>query len=499
MTTATLTRHDVEREKARRLLLYFLGFGRIQEPVLPNVSGSGGAIPFEMWPHLKEFAEDLLQYRLLVKGKARQLGFTWLVAAYLDWLCDYSPGTDGLWLSKSEPDAAEGLGRVATWHELMPPHLVTPWARPPASLTLEYANGSHLVAMASTENAGRGRAFSVVVQDEADYHPHLAENFAAVKPTIDSGGQLIMLSSMDKGRVDSLFRNIIRGAPGNGWHLSFTGWQARPGRDQAWYEQTKANVPASAGMSPELYMEQEYPGTIEEMLAPSRALAYFDVDSLNVALLETMPARETVGALSVWRKAVVGGKYILGADTAWGVTGSYNCAAVFDWQTNEQMAELHGRLHPQEMAYEVWQLHKAYNHAYMGVERAGEGQERDGDSVVVADKLVELLKECGCHGRLYYSDHDSPRPERPGWQTDARSRPVMLGEFREAMRNRQVVLRSRPGVAEMLSFIRNEKGRPEASKGAFDDRVVTYAIAWAIRGFARFSVSQKPVLLVNRW
>jgi len=207
-------------------------------------------------------------------------------------------------------------------------------------------------------------------------------------------------------------------------------------------------------------------------------------------MLDTMPARETTGSLSVWRKAVVAGKYILAADTAWGVSGSYNCAAVFDWQTNEQMAELHGRLHPQEMAYEIFQLHKAYNHAYIGVERAGDGAERDGDSVVVVDKLVELLKECSCHGRLFYSDHDSPVPSKPGWQTNARTRPVMLGEFREAMRSRQVIIRSRFGIGEMLSFVRNDKGRPEASKGAFDDRVITYAIAWAIRGHARFSVAQ---------
>ena len=503
MTTATLTGvtwQDVERELCRKAFLKFLARGRIQEPVLPNVPGSGGVISFEMWPHLVEFANDLTTYRLVVKGKARQLGFTWDVAAYLDWLGSYFPGTDGLWLSKSESDAVEGLSRVETWHRLMQPHLVTPWEKPPTSLSLSYANGSRLTAMASTENAGRGRAFSVVVQDEADYHPHLAENFAAVKPTIDAGGQLIMLSSMDKRKVDSLFRNIIRGAPENGWHKSFTGWSARPGRDQAWYERTKANVPASAGMSPELYMEQEYPASEEEMLAPSRAVAYFDVDALNAAMLETMPARETVGALSTWRKAVVGGKYILGADTAWGVTGSYNCAAVFDWQTNEQMAELHGRLHPQEMAYEIWMLHKAYNHAYMGIERAGEGQERDGDSVVVVDKVVELLKGCGCFERLYYADHKSPKPERPGWQTDAKTRPVMLGEFREAMRNRQVIVRSRPGMAEMLSFIRNEKGKMEAAQGAHDDRVITYAIAWAMRSEARFSANGgKPAQYVNRW
>ena len=101
------TRDDIERELCRRLFPDFLARVRIQEPPAPGVPGSGGVIPFQPWPHLMEFAQDLLRYRLIAKLKARQLGFTWEVAAYLDWLCNYYPGSDWLWLSKSEPDAAE--------------------------------------------------------------------------------------------------------------------------------------------------------------------------------------------------------------------------------------------------------------------------------------------------------------------------------------------------------------------------------------------------------
>ena len=134
-------------------------------------------------------------------------------------------------------------------------------------------------------------------------------------------------------------------------------------------------------------------------------------------------------------------------------------------------------------------LHEAYNHAYMGLERAGEGQERDGDSVVVVDKVVQLLEQCSCRNRLYYHDHESTHPETPGWQTDGKSRPVMLAEYAEAIRNRLNIVRSRGGISEMLSFIRNEQGRPQAAKGAHDDRVMAYALAWQMRKFAHFSMS----------
>lgn len=485
---ATITRQDVEQELCRRSFPDFLDHVSIQEPPSPLVAGSGGVIPFEKWPHLLEMAGILTSCPLDLFLKARQVGATWLVAAYLAWLCIYRQGTDGLLLSKTEDDAVDFLARVRLALQLLPAHLSESFAKPPTSLSLTLANGSRLAAMAATEDAGRGHVYSVIAQDEADFHPYLDTNYLAVKPTIDAGGQLIMLSTVNKRKMLTLFKSLFRGSPDNGWQSLFIPYSARPGRDEAWRERMRREAPVTSDLSPALYMEQEYPASVEEALAPSKVLAYFDGQVLRDMLAQDAkePRQGLRGMLSIWRAPVVAGKYVLGADTAWGVTGSYSCASVLDWTTGEQMAELHGRLHPDEMAQECVNLHRLYNHAYMGLERAGEGQERDGESVVVVDKVVELLKSCECKGRLFYHDHDKDKPVVAGWQTDTRSRPVMLGELAEAVRNRHIVLHSRQGIGEMMSFIRNEKGRPEASEGAYDDRVMTYAVAWQMRKWARF-------------
>jgi len=223
----------------------------------------------------------------------------------------------------------------------------------------------------------------------------------------------------------------------------------------------------------------------------ARQTSYFDVDAMTAMLDDCMEPREMVrGLISLWRKPVVAGRYILGADTAWGKTGSFGCAAVSDFVTGEQVAELHGRPHPDDMAQECFNLHVMYNHAYTGLEIAGDGQERDGESVVVVDKVVELFKQCGsqCRDKLFYADYNAAKPSKPGWQTDGKTRPPMLGELAEAVRNRQMVVRSRAGVGEMMTFIRNEKGRAEAAPGAYDDRVMAYAIMWKMRKYAKFSI-----------
>jgi len=478
MTTLTITRQDVERELCRRSLLDFLAWVRIPDP---PPAGTGVAA-FEMWPHilrLHEAAEAVAPGGVLAVLKARKLGVTSYFEARFLHQALYRPGAVLPVISQGEKEAVKIIADCRFIWEHLPDHLRSDLTAD-NSEALGFRGGGAIQAFPATAKAGRSYTGTEILFDEADFHETFEASYNALLPLVqDTGGKVFLVSTANPDTVDSTFRQLYRRSPVR----FFIGYYDRPGRTEQTYAASRALS------SDDARFEKENPKSEEEALAPPRARAYFEIDSLNAAMLDTMPARETIGALSIWRRAVVAGRYILAADTAWGVTGSYNCAAVFDWQTNEQMAELHGRLHPEEMAFEIWQLHKSYNHAFMGIERAGEGQERDGDSVVVVDKVVELLKGCGCFGRLFYSDFGAEKPERPGWQTDARSRPVMLGEFREAMRNRQVIIRSRPGVAEMLSFVRNEKGRPEASKGAFDDRVVTYSMGWQMRKYANYSVS----------
>ena len=49
-------------------------------------------------------------------------------------------------------------------------------------------------------------------------------------------------------------------------------------------------------------------------------------------------------------------------------------------------------------------------------------------------------------------------------------------------------MNDRTTLEEMLTFVRNEKLRPEAEEGAHDDCVMALAIAWYIRGQQRMTV-----------
>lgn len=69
--------------------------------------------PFNLWPAQEEAVESLLNHRLNVLLKARQLGFSWLVLAIASWLLRCWTGRTVIMLSRTEEEAKELIRRLA--------------------------------------------------------------------------------------------------------------------------------------------------------------------------------------------------------------------------------------------------------------------------------------------------------------------------------------------------------------------------------------------------
>lgn len=94
-----------------------------------------------------------------------------------------------------------------------------------------------------------------------------SEVYTALKPTIDGGGALIVLSTAN-GTANLFYDMCQRAQQGLGrFAFRFLPWHARPGRDAAWYAATEADAVDSA------LMKQEYPAT------PDEAFEATDVDT----------------------------------------------------------------------------------------------------------------------------------------------------------------------------------------------------------------------------
>jgi hypothetical protein len=465
MTTDVITKLDIERALATRNFEDFLDYVRILEP-----PPGRGVIPFEKWPHLVETIDILDDERLLVILKARQVGISWLLAAYALWTAIYHRGAVVLELSQTEKVATALLGKCKTILSLLPPHLQTQVGQDSLTEMSFPDMQSKITALPSTESAGRSETATLVIQDEADYHAYLEANYAAVKPTIDAGGQLIMASTSNKRVATSLFKELYRGAPENGWKGQFIGWSARPGRDDGWLQGIRDNVPATLDMNPDLYMEQEYPATADEALAPSRVLSAFDPDILKLMQDDVRKPISKLGSANIYQRYAVGKKYAAGTDTSHGTGGDDAVTVIVDIMTGYVVADIQSSvMSPEDLAFQSVKLLEAYQNPIWAIE--------DNDWGIVTIRKAEELE----YKQLYERANN-----KVGWHTDERTRTVLWGDLIEAINSRLLAIPSTNGLSQFVSVIRNpdKGGRIEAMSGTHDDYPMAVGIAWQMRNEA---------------
>lgn len=222
--------------------------------------GESGTMPFHLWPAQRGLLEDIVNERMLLILKARQLGISWLSDAYALWLCLLRPGRLVLIFSKSQDEANEMLRRVSVMYQRLPDSLraALPQLTRENTGEIGWANGSRVKSMPATKTSGRSFTASLVILDEFAFVQWPKELYTALKPTIDAGGQLIILSTAN-GTGNLFYELVERARKGVGrFAFRFLDWRARPGRDDAWYAATAADSVQSS------LMGQEYPETADE-------------------------------------------------------------------------------------------------------------------------------------------------------------------------------------------------------------------------------------------
>lgn len=189
--------------------------------------------------------------------------------------------------------------------------------------------------------------------------------------------------------------------------------------------------------------------------------------------------------LEVWEHPVLKGEkdpedgaYVVAADVAHGerntfTKGDYHVIQVFNHRTREQVAIHESRMDIHELPLWVLQIALYYNNAWLAPEVNDAG-------IVV----VEALQKDYRYGRMYrrkrYGAMRDDMEDKPGWKTDAQSKPVMEATFGQALRDEIHGLRDLRTAKQLSTYIINEKGKHEAQSGEHDDRLIAAMIAWQV-------------------
>jgi len=439
-------------------------------------------LPFDLWPAQVDFLNRLINEKLIVALKARQLGFTWVVVAYIVWQMRFHPEVTALIFSKTDSEAMDILDkRIRGMNDRLPV-----WMRAKAKPgndskhEVELVNGSTAKAFPTT--GGRSYTGSIVLADEADWMPDLNRLMSAVEPAIDAGVQMILMSTSDKSKPESPFKAIYGAAKkGENSYVSvFYPWSARPERTPEWYEKIRKNILARTGANDDLF--QEYPATDVEALSPRSLDKRFPYDWLKNCYQEwqevivgdgrprisvagfgaqmTTVLGPAIPGLVVYKPPEPGRKYAIGIDTAEGnPTSDDSAATVLDRETGEEVANLVGKIEPAVQADYCDQLGKWYNNAPLMVERNNHGH-----------AVLLWLRDNSKLQRLNGPD------EKEGWSETSKSKALLLAGAADCFRNGETTIHSFTTFMQLVSV---EGSTLRAPEGQYDDRAMSYCLAIA--------------------
>ena len=172
-------------------------------------------IPFRLWPAQARALKTMQIERLVVILKARQLGITWLVLGFALWLMLFQPSAVVLLFSRRDDESIALLGdeRLKGMYSRLPGWMQARAVNIDNGHVWALSNGS--VARAFPTSAGDSYTASLVICDEFDLVDNQGALMNAVKPTIDGGGKMILLSRSENKRPQSDFKKTYIAAKEN--------------------------------------------------------------------------------------------------------------------------------------------------------------------------------------------------------------------------------------------------------------------------------------------
>jgi len=197
----------------------------------------------------------------------------------------------------------------------------------------------------------------------------------------------------------------------------------------------------------------------------------YDYDGLKISNIKWVPDRN--GYIRIYQlpntPAVT--KYCIGGDTA-GEGSDCFTAHVLDARTGVQVAALKHQFDADQYTKQMYCLGMYYKNALIGIEA-------NFDSFPIME--LQRLGYMNQYVRESQDTYTGKTEKRFGFKTTSLTRPTIISRLIEIVREHCDTINDKDTLEELLTIIRNEKGRIEAPEGGHDDQMMGLAIAHHIR------------------
>lgn len=485
----------IDKEKLRAEIVrcgrdpvYFSRYAKIKHP-------TRGLIPFKLWDFQEQLLRDYLEHRYNIVLKARQLGATEDTALFISWLVVFHRDKNVLCIATKAETAKTIIKRVRTIIKHLPKWLMITQITTDNVMSLEFANGSIVKAIASSEDAGRSESVSLLVVDEAAHIKNLDEMWMGLLPTVSAGGRVIVLSTPNGvGNVfHKLFSEAEKGV--NDFYPTKLPWWVHPEHieglrddpERPGFKISPWFVKETSGMSSrERAQEHELDFLSSgETFLSSTGLQYVEDSIIPPVYIEGRDA-----GLHIWSRPTSSTRrYFLCADTARGDASDCSAFHIFDVEDVEQQAEYNGRIPVDDFARLICETGWSYNRCPVVVENNSLGlavlqemrnwQCPDGSGKGYPNVYCTVRRESEKGECIDLRHVEIPDKLVLGLTTSGKTRPLILNKLEEYIRTHTMRIHSRRTKSEMETFVWTN-GRPEAAPGKTDDLVMALAFgAWA--------------------
>ena len=289
------------------------------EKYMKIVTIDSGVQVIKLYDFQREMINKFVSEKFILAKCARQSGKTIGVESFILWSILFKDNYRvGMFANKFDT-SKKILKEIKYSYEQLPMWLqqgVVTWNKH----SIELENGSSITSSSTSGDAGRSRTYNLVFLDEFAFVPDYvaADFFTAVYPTISSGKNTKVIIISTPNGLNFFYRMWIEAQEGrSNYKLFEANWRAVPSRDDAWADETLANVGEKA-------FQQEYEC---DFLGSSNTL----ISTTKIKeMVWKKPVKRYQGGLAIYEEPKPRNQYIVTVDVSRGIGKDYSAFTVIN-------------------------------------------------------------------------------------------------------------------------------------------------------------------------
>ena len=508
---------ELLREKARRDKVKvhqgdFSTFAKDEIKIITK-DPSKGFIPFKFNGPQKIIDEALEKQRTetgkvrAVILKARQQGISTYCAARVFWKTFFVPNTRSVVMAHDSATSDALFDMSKNIIERMNPETKPEVHRSNAKeIKFAHNDSGYRLYTAGAKEAGRGTTPTIAHLSEIAFWNFDKEILAGLFQGISQAADTeVILESTANGASGEFYRLFKDAEEGNNEYIPiFIPWYVTEEYQRPVYEGFELTVDEEEykekyDLSDEQLLwrrlkiaesgddkfRQEYPATAEEaflvtgssVFSQEKVASFIPKKPESIRIFNDLmgsfdEARK--GPLEIWAGPKFDDVFLIGADVSLGVGQDYSAAVVLNQEGNVCATYRDNSIDPSNFGDVLFYLGRYFNNALLAVES---------NSMGVA--TITRLQQMG-YMNLYYQTKrvitmTDEEGSRPGFRMTTSTKPMVIGYLKRAIDEEDIWIPSKEIIAELKTYVANDKGQTEALSGNHDDLIMALAIAWEVR------------------